>query len=221
MPKTVCVVGVGGVGSWLALFLSEFKDVERIGLYDDDVVDESNLERTPFKRSHIGESKTEAMKELIEERRNDLIVQTYGNLAENNKGTLNMYDMQIASCDGVEPRNIVLEHENGISAGYDITEEKDNITVSEQGPIWSVGEEPDGYTIEPSWSVPAVLTATLTVYMIGRDLRPMNLTSCIKDHFTRGVNDHVKFHTEPQDESVESEESDDKEEEADSLGALF
>jgi len=45
-------------------------------IYDTDTIEASNLNRTLFKLSHIGQSKTKAVKELISERRKDSIVIT-------------------------------------------------------------------------------------------------------------------------------------------------
>lgn len=215
IPNSVAIVGVGGVGSWFALFVSEFEDVERVGLFDSDDLERSNLERTPYKRSQIGGNKAEAMKKLIKERR-DIDVHAYGHLTEANKGTLNLYKLKVACCDNVDARNIVLENENGVSSGYDITEEVDHISVSEEGPIWDVDTD-DGYTIDPSWSVPAVLTAILTLYQIGQDTRPINMSGAIQEFFVRGVNDKLMFHPTPQEDNIKQED----EEESGELGSLF
>lgn len=218
IPDSVAVVGIGGVGSWLSLFLSEFEGMKRMGLFDSDVVEKSNLERTPFKRDQIGTNKAEAMKELIMERRPDIEVSCFDNLTEENEKILNLYKMKIASCDGVEPRNIVLRYKNGISSGYDITEECDHLSVGEEGPIWDVDGE-GGYSIQPSWSVPAVLTAILTIYQIAQGERPINLSASVKEFLVRGVNDKLMFYPEPQDDSIAEEEKED--DNSRGLGELF
>lgn len=206
IPESVAIVGVGGVGSWMALFISQMKDVKRIALFDADVVEESNLERTPFKSSHISEEKTEAMKDLIEERRGDVIVKKYGNLTDDNKQLLNMYEMSIACADSIEARNIVLRRDNSVSAGYDVTEEYDHISVHESGEIWTTEEGgADGYTIEPSWSVPAVLVAILTLYQIGQDTRPIDISGKLREFMVRGVNGRLMFEPEPTEDSIEGE----------------
>jgi len=67
------VVGLGGIGNWIALDLALI-GVGTLILFDNDIVEASNLNRTLFKLSHIGKPKVQAVKELISERRKDTIV---------------------------------------------------------------------------------------------------------------------------------------------------
>lgn len=69
------VVGLGGIGNWIALDLA-LVGVGTLILFDNDKVEASNLNRTLFKLSHIGKLKVQAVKELISERRKDTIVIT-------------------------------------------------------------------------------------------------------------------------------------------------
>jgi hypothetical protein len=70
------VAGLGGIGSWVALDLALI-GVGSILIYDTDKIEPSNLNRTLFKESQIGEYKTEAVKELISERRKDCLVLSF------------------------------------------------------------------------------------------------------------------------------------------------
>jgi len=63
------VVGVGGIGSWVALNMALTGRVERLFLIDSDTVESSNLNRTPFRICDIGYFKVDALKYLILERR--------------------------------------------------------------------------------------------------------------------------------------------------------
>ena len=67
------VVGLGGIGNWIALDLALI-GVGTLILFDNDKVEASNLNRTLFKLSHIGKAKVQSVKELISERRKDTIV---------------------------------------------------------------------------------------------------------------------------------------------------
>jgi molybdopterin/thiamine biosynthesis adenylyltransferase len=69
------VVGLGGIGNWVALDLA-LLGMGTLILYDSDIVEASNLNRTLFKLSHIGKPKVSAVKELISERRKDTLVIT-------------------------------------------------------------------------------------------------------------------------------------------------
>jgi hypothetical protein len=72
---TAIVVGLGGVGSWVAVNLALI-GVGTLLLFDTDKIEASNLNRTLFKLSQIDNYKTKATKELILERRKDCIVVT-------------------------------------------------------------------------------------------------------------------------------------------------
>ena len=67
------VVGLGGIGNWVALDLA-LLGMGTLILYDNDKVEASNLNRTLFKLSHINKPKVSAVKELISERRKDTLV---------------------------------------------------------------------------------------------------------------------------------------------------
>lgn len=67
------VIGCGGIGNWVAINLA-LVGVGQIILFDNDTVGASNLNRTLFKLSHIGQPKVKAVKDLIAERRKDTIV---------------------------------------------------------------------------------------------------------------------------------------------------
>ena len=70
------VAGLGGIGSWVALDLALI-GVGSILIYDTDKIEASNLNRTLFKESQIGQYKTDAVKELIAERRKDCLVLSF------------------------------------------------------------------------------------------------------------------------------------------------
>jgi hypothetical protein len=70
------VAGLGGIGSWVALDLALI-GVGSILIYDTDKIEASNLNRTLFKESQICTYKTEAVKELIAERRKDCLVLSF------------------------------------------------------------------------------------------------------------------------------------------------
>ena len=74
--KAALVIGLGGIGSWVAIDLA-LVGVGTIMLYDNDKIELTNLNRTLFKQSQIGEHKTKAVTELIAERRLDILVVTF------------------------------------------------------------------------------------------------------------------------------------------------
>lgn len=67
------VVGCGGVGSWVALLLT-IAGAKEIMLVDPDVVEESNLNRTIFRKSDIGLPKAVALSNILSEMRNIVVI---------------------------------------------------------------------------------------------------------------------------------------------------
>ena len=67
LKKTrVCILGLGGLGSNVAVLLAR-SGIGSLKLVDFDTVEASNLNRQQYRISHIGLKKTEAMKSIIKE----------------------------------------------------------------------------------------------------------------------------------------------------------
>ena len=67
LKKTrVCILGLGGLGSNVAVLLAR-TGIGSLKLVDFDIVEASNLNRQQYRISHIGIKKTEAMKSIIRE----------------------------------------------------------------------------------------------------------------------------------------------------------
>ena len=62
----VCILGLGGLGSNVAVLLAR-AGIGHLKLIDFDVVEASNLNRQQYRISHIGMKKTEAIKTIIKE----------------------------------------------------------------------------------------------------------------------------------------------------------
>ena len=62
----VCILGLGGLGSNVAVLLAR-AGIGFLKLVDFDIVEASNLNRQQYRISHIGLKKTEAMKTIIKE----------------------------------------------------------------------------------------------------------------------------------------------------------
>ena len=62
----VCILGLGGLGSNVAVLLARV-GIGSLKLVDFDTVEASNLNRQQYRISHIGIKKTEAMKSIIRE----------------------------------------------------------------------------------------------------------------------------------------------------------
>ena len=62
----VCILGLGGLGSNVAVLLAR-AGIGSLKLVDFDIVEASNLNRQQYRISHIGMKKTEAIKTIIKE----------------------------------------------------------------------------------------------------------------------------------------------------------
>ena len=167
-PRNVTVVGVGGIGSWVAI-LSAMSGVEGLYLFDPDVMEESNRNRLPFCTGSLNRPKVEVVKDYIDAIRPDSIVV---GIPEKCEGILLELQLSISNylidCTD-SPRsqfaiyNKCKEHGGGvryIRAGYDGT----NITVTGAVSGWiRTDVEEEQYAFQPSWVVPAVTVAALAV----------------------------------------------------------
>lgn len=160
IPKSVGIVGIGGIGSWVAI-LSAMSGVPEIHLFDSDTLELSNLNRVPLTENDIGQSKTEAISSIVTSLRPSTMVISHGELDN---------EMQLAGIDVVIDCTDVLKTQRWlcsackelekryIRAGYDGT----HITVCSQVPNWS-DDNRTGYEKDPSWVVPAVVVAGMAV----------------------------------------------------------
>jgi molybdopterin/thiamine biosynthesis adenylyltransferase len=158
VPKKVAVVGCGGIGYWVAKFLA-MSGCEHIELYDPDILEEHNLNRLDIPYRFLGKNKADVTKKAIQSLREELTCYSYPFIF-NDLGS--GYDWVIDCTDDGDAQINNQEIANAMGAkyfkaGYDGEGFGIHNTVAE----W--GESTDGYTIVPSWVVPAVVVASLAV----------------------------------------------------------
>ena len=154
----VLVIGVGGIGSWVALDLALSGCVNEITVCDSDVLENSNLNRTPYCRRHIGMGKVWAIRDIVEERRHDVMVIPVKELVQNSGIEKDDFDFVIDCSDGIRVKEWALSIgiENYVKLGYDgwsVTMDFTKVMP------WEEGE--DGYRIVPSFVVPPQILAGL------------------------------------------------------------
>lgn len=76
--ERVTLAGVGGIGSYVCFLLSRL-NVASVRIYDDDIVDESNISGQLFRVNHIGQSKVYCAANIAGEFSNYYCVNTYAN----------------------------------------------------------------------------------------------------------------------------------------------
>ncbi len=203
------IIGCGGTGSWVAIFLA-MSGCENLFLFDFDHIEESNLNRLPFKPDCIGLPKHEALKDYILAIRPDCHVELSG---RSNPFSLACSEGVLFDCTDAQRTQQELHKwakENDrqyIRCGYNGT----HLTVTDRTSSWHVGEEITGYTVVPSWSVPAAMAAALAVAKAmytpeldvvkdikelgGKSEKTNGEPSTIQDRKTTKFDDYIPFTT--------------------------
>lgn len=170
IPESVAVLGVGGIGSWVGLFFA-LVGVKKLVLVDNDIVEDTNLNRTPFRLDQVGMPKVQALAELIYERREDIEVYPLIKLEteEFTREFLRDVDIIIDCRDGEKFfEEEELQKKVAAKLGYDGVGM--TVVFNPRLPGW--GEEPVRYTITPSYLIPPVFLAALVVDAVVRGWAP-------------------------------------------------
>ena len=160
--QTVTVVGCGGIGFWVAKYLA-MSGIEKLWLFDNDVIEEHNLNRLDVPHEAIGKNKADVVKIVIDSLRPECTV--YAMPFKFNDSHKPNTDWLVDCTDKFESQseNQRIANEQGmryVKAGYDGEEFSIHNSVAE----W--GEAEDGYVTVPSWVVPASIVAAMTVAKI-------------------------------------------------------
>ncbi len=181
----IAVVGVGGVGSWVALGVALGGLANRITIIDPDIIELHNLNRTPFTSDMVGMRKVDAVALLIEERRDDVDVEPIAakfadalTEIEDAEGIIDCTDHPMTQ---EEIRRYAKDTGKiYIRGGYDGME----YTI-ESGynapPKWGDGS---GYTVIPSWIGTPLFVASLILTAVATGTFPPyisgNVTALIR-----------------------------------------
>jgi molybdopterin/thiamine biosynthesis adenylyltransferase len=157
------VIGAGGVGFHLVKMLA-MAGVKKITVFDHDSLEEHNLNRLEYPFEAIGKNKAELLEEFVKNIRPECDIT---GLPFKFKPHLiqeaDKYDWLVDCCDDFPSQriNAGIAKEKGwkyCKPGYN----GESITLSNTIPTWFTTER-SGYTITPSFVVPAVIVAGLTV----------------------------------------------------------
>ncbi len=159
---SILICGCGGIGYWVAKYAA-MSGIEKLILYDSDVLEEHNLNRLDLPDSVLGKNKAQITRTVINEIRPFATVQAFPyKLTKGNYLHANWF-VDCTDNQNSQITNQEIAHSNGskyVKAGYN----GERMTLSDCVAEW--GEAPDGYTIIPSWVVPASIIAALTVAKI-------------------------------------------------------
>ena len=169
IPESVAILGVGGVGSWAALFFA-LVGVKKLVIIDPDKVEDTNLNRTPFKLCQITIPKVQAITEIIFERRNDIqIIPIKGVEDELTKDFLKSVEIIVDCRDGEKFFDEEeLQKKVVAKLGYDGI----GMSVTWNPRKRETWGEPARYTITPSYLIPPVFLAALVVDAVVREWIP-------------------------------------------------
>lgn len=180
----VIVSGVGGIGYNFVIQLA-MSGVKDIYMFDPDVIEASNLNRLPIPFSFIGKNKADCAKLMVEQMRNDVNIMSFPYKFSERMLPSNMtFDWFVDCTDIFETQLINQEFAKAnnmkyVKLGYD----GERIGIHDKIGMWNDGEpEVDGYTVTPSWVVPANIVAGMAVAKIMK--YPQHEMSCeISDFF--------------------------------------
>jgi molybdopterin/thiamine biosynthesis adenylyltransferase len=157
--QSATVVGCGGIGFWVAKFLA-MSGVEKLWLFDNDVIEEHNLNRLDLPAETIGKNKADVTKIAINALRPDCTVYAMPFIFnESHKPNTDwLIDCTDKFASQQENQKIAnTQNMKYVKAGYDGEDFSIHNSVAE----W--GEADDGYVTVPSWVVPATIIAAMTV----------------------------------------------------------
>jgi len=164
VPQTASVIGCGGTGFWTA-FLLAMSGVEELILIDTDMVEVSNLNRLPLEENAVGKKKTEALKNLILSIRKQVRIEVQDMRIEKPIDCQILRGDIFCCTDNLKSQQIICAFckKNDLNyqrIGYDGT----ILNVSKTFPLsLKEIERESGYTVTPSWVIPAVLAAAAGV----------------------------------------------------------
>lgn len=157
--QSITVVGCGGIGWWVGK-LAALSGIEEIRLFDPDQWEEHNLNRIDIPLKSIGENKASVLRSNIIFLRPDISVYAFPykfseTMAEKTDWIIDCTDKHESQLKNQEIA--VSMGSRYLKAGYDGEDFSIHNSVAE----W--GESEDGYRVVPSWVVPAVIVASLTI----------------------------------------------------------
>ena len=164
IPQTASVVGCGGTGFWTALLLA-MSGVEDLILVDSDIVEVSNLNRLFFEETCVGKKKAEALKNLILTVRKQVRIEIHDMRIEKPLDCQVLRGEIFCCTDNLKSQQIICAYckKNEFAyqrIGYDGT----ILNVSKTFPLsFREADQQEGYTITPSWVIPAVFAAAAGV----------------------------------------------------------
>jgi len=164
IPDSVCVVGCGGIGNWVALYLT-LMGVRSLCLFDGDKVEIHNLNRTIFSKADIGEYKTDALKKILNAMRSVSILSFTSECSSIKLDSLIEKPDVFMDCTDRHEVQLTMAKwcENNKVRYIRVGANTNHITVTSNVNTWGESkQEQCGVTI-PSWVAPVALVAAYAI----------------------------------------------------------
>lgn len=117
--KSVTVIGIGSLGSYIVDAIVNLENIEEIVLVDHDLVELKNLKNSVYRPIDIGEHKVTALKEIIEEKNSTIkVYPCIGKYSEELSCVLNKTDIVIDCRDIITNRSGKIDARFYISGRY-------------------------------------------------------------------------------------------------------
>jgi molybdopterin/thiamine biosynthesis adenylyltransferase len=164
IPEVTSIVGLGGTGFWTATFLA-MSGVKELVLLDSDTLETSNLNRLPVAARAVGMKKVRVVSEFIKTIRNPVRIELHEARIEKPEDCTLLRGTVFCCTDNLKSQQIICAYckKNKIPyqrIGYDGT----TLNVSKAFPLsFEKATDEGGYSVTPSWVVPAVLAAAAGV----------------------------------------------------------
>jgi predicted ThiF/HesA family dinucleotide-utilizing enzyme len=164
VPEVATVVGVGGIGFWIALDLAMLGTKELV-LIDPDRIEISNLNRIPLSLKNIGRSKVLATKEFITDIRPDCRIEAIPDRVEDHLGEIKGY---VFICvDDFDVASLVVSSSQASGLPYIVlTYDGRHFTITKEvNSCWEV-EARRGYRVIPSYVITPQMVSLIALVMI-------------------------------------------------------
>lgn len=172
--QSVAVIGCGGIGSWISMYLG-LAGVREIEIYDSDVISENNLNRFPLGPDKVGINKAVAMAEHIQSLRKGVSVIPRQNFEPDiHADKLANYNWVVVTTDSLKSRRMVYDEvvkagrNNDRFIGYiECGADGHHATVTFSPATFSTPEEENpGYRSVPVFVGPCTLAASIAAYYV-------------------------------------------------------
>lgn len=161
----MAVAGVGGIGSWVAYYLAISRLVDKIEVIDFDYVEPHNLNRTPYRPSHVGLLKVYAIRDLIKEVNNQVEVIAYDVPLEH---AINKIESRILveATDSLTLRPLLSEWLGSGRKLVTVHYDGESVTIGVNVVPGAWGANEGGYATAPVYVATPVLAAALVVHIL-------------------------------------------------------